>query len=88
MSAPRTPDEQGARQHFREVAHRRSRRIALGFGLPWAWMVRERSGRLIAEGPALPCGHRSIGTVIPSGDLLVAASRLAYMVTRHMRDGI
>jgi uncharacterized protein YciI len=70
------------------VAEARERYIAVAFGLPWGWRVRQVTGRLLASGPApLDCGHRTISATIRDGDVLRAAGRLAVAIGQH-KDGI
>jgi len=71
-------------------AARKARWIALGFGLPYGWQVRQRGRVIVAWGEQLPCGHRSISATISDdgNDMLWAASRLAAAIRLHMVDGI
>ena len=71
----------------RDQGQARERYIAYAFGLPWGWRVREVKGRLLASGPALGCGHRTISATIRDGDVLRAAGRLATAIGQH-KDGI
>jgi len=64
----------------------RERYIAYAFGLPWGWRIREVKGRLLASGPPLGCGHRTISATIRDGDVLRAAGRLATAIGQH-KDG-
>ena len=65
----------------------RERWIAHAFGLPWGWRIREVKGRLLASGPPLDCGHRTISATIRDGDVLRATGRLATAIGQH-KDGI
>lgn len=65
-----------------------ARYTAIGFGLPYGWKVYQRKNGLVASGPALPCGHRSVSHVYRHGDLLLTSAYLVAAIRRHVDDGI